>query len=134
MSKRLLPAGAQSYRTTIITNTDVDSGEAVERTIEAGTVTEHTRALGMIYPAGFYSLSHVALPFPMSDALYGLTPDAAESFGINLGNLAPRGERNVLVASLDALLRVASNPFFPYMIDRIGEGIPAVAKANQPAR
>jgi hypothetical protein len=75
------------------------------------------------YPAGLYSLSHVALPFPTSDALYGLTPDPTEDFGIHLGALAPRGERNVLVASLDALLRVASNPFFPYMIARIGEGI-----------
>src|SRR5262249_34863584 len=112
---RLLPAGARTYRTTIITNDDAKSGEAVERTVEAGAPTEHTRALGIAYPVGLYSLSHVALPFPMSDALYGLTPDPAESFGINLGVLAPRGERDVLIASLDSLLRVASNPFFPYM-------------------
>ena len=79
--------------------------------------------LGLSYPAGLYSLSHVALPFPMNDSLYGLTPDTAEDFGIHLGALAPRGERNVLVASLDALLRVASNPFFPYLIGRIEEGI-----------
>jgi hypothetical protein len=38
-----------------------------------------------------------------------------------------RGERNVLIASLDSLMRASSNPFFPYMIDRIGEGIPAAA-------
>jgi alpha-beta hydrolase superfamily lysophospholipase len=119
---RLLPAGARSYRTTIITNADDGTGE-VERTTEAGATSEHTRPLGLTYPAGLYSLSHVALPFPMSDGLYGLAPDPAEDFGINLGALAPRGERNVLVASLDALLRVASNPFFPYMIGRIEEGI-----------
>jgi alpha-beta hydrolase superfamily lysophospholipase len=124
---RLLPAGARSYRTAIITNVGVDNGEAVERTIEAGAVAEHTRALGLIYPDGVYSLSHVALPFPMSDTLYGMTPDPKESFGINLGALAPRGERNVLVSSLDALLRVASNPFFPYMMQRIEEGIDARA-------
>jgi hypothetical protein len=59
----------------------------------------------------------------MTDGLYGLTPDPADNFGINLGALAPRGERNVLIASLDALLRVASNPFFPYVIRRIEEGI-----------
>jgi alpha-beta hydrolase superfamily lysophospholipase len=139
---RLLPPAPRSYRTTIITNADVDSGEAVERTVEAGDTAEHERALGLTYPAGLYSLSHVALPFPMNDALYGLTPDAAEDFGINLGALAPRGERNVLVASLDALLRVASNPFFPYMIGRIEEGIDshttgttdAAASAPQPGR
>src|SRR6516164_1148130 len=116
---RLLPEGVRTYRTTIITNADVSNGEEVERTIEAGTLDERDRALRISYPAGLYSLSHVALPFPMSDGLYGLTPDPADDFGINLGALAPRGERNVLIASLDALLRVASNPFFPYMISRI---------------
>jgi len=35
----------------------------------------------------------------------------------------PRGERNVLIASLDALLRVSSNPFFAYMMERIDQGI-----------
>jgi len=66
-----------------------------------------------------YSLSHIALPFPLSDPLYGLHPDAGESFGISLGTLAPRGERNVLVMSLDGLLRATSNPFFPYMIEKM---------------
>jgi hypothetical protein len=37
--------------------------------------------------------------------------------------LAPRGERNVLIASLDSLLRASSNPFFPYMIERIDQDI-----------
>ena len=29
-------------------------------------------------------------------------------------------------------MRASSNPFFPYMLDRIGEGIPAAAKAGRP--
>jgi alpha-beta hydrolase superfamily lysophospholipase len=120
---RLLPNRARNYRTTIITNADVPSGEEVERSIQPGEVTEADRPLGVAYPAGLYSLSHVALPFPMSDSLYGLTPDPTEDFGLHLGTLAPRGERNVLIASLDSLLRASSNPFFPYMIERIDEGI-----------
>ena len=80
-----------------------------------------------------YSLSHVALPFPMNDSLYGLKPESQDEFGINLGVLAPRGERNVLIASLDALLRVASNPFFPYMIGRIEEGIDGKTRVKKPA-
>ena len=92
-------------------------------------MAEHTRPLDLTYPPGLYSLSHVALPFPMNDALYGLTPDPSEDFGINLGTLAPRGERNVLIASLDSLLRVASNPFPPYMIKRIEENIDSPAMA-----
>jgi hypothetical protein len=121
----LLPSGIRAYRTTIITNADVTSGEEVERIIDAGAVNERDRALGFTYPAGLYSLSHVALPFPMNDSLYGLTPDSSENFGLHLGALAPRGERNVLIASLDSLLRVSSNPFFPYMKARIEEGMDA---------
>jgi hypothetical protein len=131
---RLLPSRARNYRTTIITNADVPSGEEVERSIAAGGVAEVDRPLGVAYPDGLFSLSHVALPFPMSDSLYGLTPDATDDFGIHLGSLAPRGERNVLIASLDSLLRASSNPFFPYMIERIDEGIedrnPAAKKTD----
>ena len=119
---RLLPSRARNYRTTVITNADVPSGEEVERSVAAGGVTEVDRPLGVAYPDGLYSLSHVALPFPMGDLLYGLTPDPTENFGLHLGSLAPRGERNVLIASL-ILLRASSNPFFPYMIERIDEGI-----------
>jgi alpha-beta hydrolase superfamily lysophospholipase len=120
---RLLPTRPRAYRTTIITNADDHTSEAIARVTEAGERTEHTGPLGLTYPEGLYSLSHVALPFPMTDSLYGLKPDPADEFGINLGALAPRGERNVLIASLDALLRVASNPFFPYMLGRIEEGM-----------
>jgi alpha-beta hydrolase superfamily lysophospholipase len=134
---RLLPNRARNYRTTIITNAEVPSGEEVERRIEPGEVTETDRPLGVVYPEGLYSLSHVALPFPLSDSLYGLKPDPTEDFGLHLGSLAPRGERNVLIASLDSLLRASSNPFFPYMIERIDEGIegrsPPVKTVNVPA-
>jgi hypothetical protein len=37
--------------------------------------------------------------------------------------LAIRGERGVLVMSLDSLVRLSWNPFFPYLIERIEEGI-----------
>jgi alpha-beta hydrolase superfamily lysophospholipase len=128
---RLLPSKARNYRTTIITNADVANGEEVERRIEPGDVTEVDRPLGVAYPEGLYSLSHVALPFPISDSLYGLTPDPTENFGLHLGSLAPRGERNVLIASLDSLLRASSNPFFPYMIERIDEGIEGQSTKTQ---
>jgi len=120
---RLLPPAVRSYRTTVITNATETSSDVEERSVEAGDINERRRPLAMSYPPGVYSLSHVALPFPINDALYGMTPDEAVSFGPNLGALAPRGERNVLITSLDALLRVASNPFYPYLAERIAEGI-----------
>jgi hypothetical protein len=119
----VLPAPPRQFRTTIITNATPETGDVVERVIEPGTETEQERSLGLVYPPGVYSLSHVALPFPVSDSLYGSEPDAHEDFGINLGAIAPRGERGALVVSLDALLRMSSNPFFPYMIGRIEDSI-----------
>jgi hypothetical protein len=120
---RILPAAPQNYRSTIITNTDSGTNEVSERVIEAGAVTESSRPLELSFPPGVYSLSHVALPFPINDPLYGLYPDPAEDFGINLGALAPRGERNVLIVSMDSLLRISFNPFFTYMLGRIEVGI-----------
>jgi alpha-beta hydrolase superfamily lysophospholipase len=119
----VLPAPPRQFRTTIITNATPETGDVVERVIEPGTETEQERSLGLVYPPGVYSLSHVALPFPVSDSLYGSEPDAHEDFGINLGAIAPRGERGALVVSLDALLRMSSNPFFPYLIGRIEDSI-----------
>lgn len=75
--------------------------------------------LGITYPADIYSLSHVALPFPVSDSLYGRFPAQRDEFGISLGTIAARGERSVLVVDLDSLMRIASNPFFPYLLQRI---------------
>lgn len=73
----------------------------------------------MTYPTDIYSLSHVALPFPVSDSLYGRFPEQRNEFGISLGTIAARGERSVLVVDLDSLMRIASNPFFPYVLQRI---------------
>ena len=92
-------------------------------THEAGESTEQSQPLGLSYPSDVFSLSHVALPFPPDDALYGMQPSTAEDFGIQLGTIAARGERGALIMSLDGLLRTSSNPFFSYMTDRIEEGI-----------
>ena len=120
---RILPEPPRRFRTTIITNVTPDSNAVIERVTEAGATTEQTRELGLSYPFGVFSLSHVALPFPLNDALYGLQPDTSEDFGVNLGAIATRGERGILILSMDSLTRMSSNPFFPYMLNRIEEGI-----------
>ena len=120
---RLLPAPPRRFRTTIVTNASPDTGEVVERIVEAGATTEASRMLGLAYPREVYSLSHVAIPFPVSDALYGMDPGTDEDFGVNLGTMTTRGEVGVLILPLDSLVRVSSNPFFPYMLARIEESI-----------
>jgi alpha-beta hydrolase superfamily lysophospholipase len=120
---RLLPATPRTFKTTVITNVGPDSSDIVERVADAGETTERVRVLGLTYPRDVFSLSHVALPFPIDDSLYGLEPNEDEDFGAHLGALAIRGERGVLVMSLDSLVRLSWNPFFPYIVERIEEGI-----------
>jgi alpha-beta hydrolase superfamily lysophospholipase len=123
--ERLLPGPPRRFRTVIITNAAVGSSEVVARVLDAGAVTEQEHPLGLSYPPGVFSLSHVALPFPLNDGLYGLQPDPEDDFGVSLGTIAARGERGALIVSLDSLLRMSSNPFFPYLLEQIEEGIDA---------
>ncbi len=118
---RLLPPAPRNFRTAIVTNASSESSDVVERSTEAGEIAEQIRELGLIYPNDTYSLSHVALPFPPSDSLYGSQPDLTENFGVHLGAIAGRGERGTLVVSLDMLFRKSSNPFFSYLLSRIEE-------------
>ena len=120
---RLLPPAPRRFRTTILGNAGPETSAVAERVIEAGAIEEQSRALDLAFPAGVFSLSHIALPFAMDDGLYGLEPDPAEDFGIQLGSVGLRGERGALVLGLDSLMRMSSNPFFAYQIDRIEAGI-----------
>jgi alpha-beta hydrolase superfamily lysophospholipase len=122
---RLLPDPPRPFRTAIITNASPEERAVVEQVTEAGATTVQARGLGLSYPFDVYSLSHIALPFPTSDALYGTEPDPAEHFGVRLGAMAVRGERGVLIVSQDFLTRMSSSPFFPYMLERVEEGMGA---------
>jgi alpha-beta hydrolase superfamily lysophospholipase len=73
---------------------------------------------GMRWPLMIYSLSHVALPFAPDDPVYG-GPDAGESPGIQLGDIALRGEKGVLQVSGTDMLRLRWNPFYDYIAQRV---------------
>jgi alpha-beta hydrolase superfamily lysophospholipase len=119
---RIVPPPPRKWRLTIITNTPSDPMGSAHIT-EPGELAEHVRSLGITYPRDVFSLSHVALPFPSTDGLYGSSPDPNENYGVNLGAVAARGEVGVLIVSLDMLTRITWNPFFPYMLSRIEEAI-----------
>lgn len=116
---RLLPPAPRLYQTTVITNAAPDQAATVAQITQAGQTEGTTTPLGLDYPSEFFSLSHVALPFPTDDSLYGRTPQGPAQFGIRLGTLAARGENGALVVSMDQLMRVSSNPFYPYMLQRM---------------
>lgn len=119
-----LPGERRNYRLTIITNASETSSDMIERVTEAGSTAVTDYPIGMTYPREIYSLSHVALPFPSNDTLYGQHPDNIEEYGISLGAISIRGEVGALIGSMDALARLTSNPFYPYLIKRIDGVIP----------
>lgn len=122
---RLTPTTPQTYRFTVITNAGDDSDATVERTIAPGELNAEVHPLDLAYPPGIFSLSHLALAIPMDDPLYGMNPapGSKAEFGYNLGAMDARGERGALVVDQDFLTRLPSNPFFPYVLQRIEDGI-----------
>jgi alpha-beta hydrolase superfamily lysophospholipase len=120
---QMLPKQPQRYRITVLGNSPTES-RMTESVRAAGSREVTSRALDLDYPRVFFSLSHVALPFPPDDSLYGTQP-LDEEFGINLGNQAPRGELGTLLRGADALVRASCNPFYSYVNGRLEEIIGA---------
>ena len=121
---RLSAGGGRRYRFTLVTNIRPDTREVLARSYPPNGGAAAENPLGLSWPLHFFSLSHVALPFSPDDPLYGWEPDQSVDYGIRLGTIGPRGERSVLVTSLDSLLRLNANPFFPYVEKRIVEALP----------
>jgi alpha-beta hydrolase superfamily lysophospholipase len=111
----VLPASPRSYAVTVVTNA---LGSVEAQTVLAGASSLRILPLDETYPSEIYSLSHVALPFPPSDGLYGYAPPDAD-FGLRLGTIAERGERGTLIVSAETLMRASCNPFFGYLLGRI---------------
>lgn len=83
---------------------------------------------GLRWPGGVYSLSHVAIPFPPDDPVYGRGPIDPTEGPVRLGSLFAKGEKKVLHISADDLLRMRYNPFFGYMAERVEGWIEAERK------
>jgi alpha-beta hydrolase superfamily lysophospholipase len=133
----LLPPAPRPFAVTVVTNRDAGSTQAVATSAAAGSLDTVRRPLDLAFPRDVYSLSHIALPFPLHDSLYGLEPDLPDEFGISLGAMATRGERNVLAVPGDELTRATCNPFFAYLVERIlatlPDGAPLAGPPAEPA-
>ena len=87
-------------------------------------VSRRVHALGLAYPSNMFSLSHIAIPFATNDGLDGFAPDDRYDLRIWLGTLASRAEIGSLIMTMDTLMRASSNPFFPFVKDKISQTIP----------
>jgi pimeloyl-ACP methyl ester carboxylesterase len=113
---------------TLITNRNKNTLEAVAKTKSAGTSVIHSEDTGLYWPKNVFSLSHVALPFPPDDPIYGVD-NPRDDNKVNLGSIDARGERGVLMVSMDQLYRLRYNPFFSYMEDRITNSLRDLLKS-----
>jgi alpha-beta hydrolase superfamily lysophospholipase len=117
-------AARRDYRLTVVQNAQ-GAWSVVERSWPPGGVETDVveRPLPHAWPAGVFSLSHVALPIAPDDPIYGLSAPAAPDGLPSLGALALRGERGVLAIAPVDQLRLRSNPFFGYVIERIAAAV-----------
>ena len=111
----------QPYGLTVITNVGDSTQEVLACTREPGSDEIRLKYLGLRWPEGIYSLSHIALPFSPDDPLYGSARAPRPAHGMNLGTLEPRGETGMLHIPVNALMRLRYNPFFPYIEERLVE-------------
>ena len=123
--RAVLQGPARNYTLTVIGAASPEDASIRERSRPARSTVVNERATGLSYPAELYSLSHVALPFPSDDPLYGNRRTDRRS--VQLGTISARGERNTLLVSLDSLDRLSYNPFHSYMAARIAVAQPAVS-------
>lgn len=114
-----LEAG-QRFALSFVTNVHPGTRSVHERRWGSREAPPRETPLGLEWPADVYSLSHVALPFPPGDPLYGGRPESP-SPGVSLGDIARRGERGVLAISPAAMLRLRWNPFYSYQERRVLE-------------
>lgn len=106
------------FRLTLVTNANTRTAAVEELSRAPGELAWRRTPLGLAWPPGIYSLSHVAVPFPPDDPAYGM---AASPIGrpFPFGALDLRGERGVLVIPDGLLTRLRCNPFFPVVESKI---------------
>jgi len=112
---RLMEASDLPFSLTVVTNESANS-PAVVALYKPPHSSEVTRrdALDLEWPRDLISLSHLALPIPLDEPLYGRRPPKNED-ALFLGEIAFRGERGLLVFPSDWLLRLRYNPFYSYL-------------------
>ena len=114
----MLKSEKHSFKLTLVSNKDRKDQHVVAASRMPKSSGVEICDTGLKWPEYVYSLSHVALPFPPDDPVYG-GDEAGPSPGIDLGLLALRGERNVLQVPASDMLRLRYNPFYSYQERRM---------------
>ncbi len=114
LTARLMANGALPFSLTLVGNENAESRTIVVRRKPPMSDEVTKEPLDTHWPRGVISLSHIALPFPPDDPVYGRRePD--DSKIVFLGQMAIQGERGLLRFSSDWLLRLRHNPFYDFL-------------------
>ncbi len=121
LTQRLLSMPDRSFALTVITNANPGTLQVQELRAEPGSPSQSSRLLDLSWPLQVFSLSHVAIPFPPDDPLYGYEAptDPMHNLHVQLGRVQVHGENGVLRVPDWVLTRQRSNPFHSYMLERI---------------
>ena len=117
-SERLLHGQVWPFDATLVTNESAESRALVALRRPAGESTVRSEPTDLAWPPGVFALSHVALPVPPDDPIYGATPPANRRKTLYLGRLELLGEQGLLATPPNALVRLRFNPFFSYVWER----------------
>jgi alpha-beta hydrolase superfamily lysophospholipase len=118
LTDRLMADDSLPFAVTFITNEAAESTAVVARRKRPFSAEPSiTEPLNLDWPAGVISLSHVALPFPPDDPLYGRHPPGDKDV-LFLGQMAIQGERDLLQFPADWLMRLRHNPFYTFLETR----------------
>jgi alpha-beta hydrolase superfamily lysophospholipase len=118
LTARVMDDATLPFAVTLVANQNSETNRVVahhKAAFSARVAT--TEPLELAWPRGVISLSHVALPIPPDDPLYGERPPGNED-ALFLGEMAIRGERGLMKISSDWLLRLRYNPFYNYLEQR----------------
>lgn len=121
LTARVMDDESLPFAVTLVSNESRESTAVITRhkapySAEVST----TEPLELAWPPGVISLSHVALPFPPDDPLYGQRPPGNDD-ALFLGQMSIQGERGLMKISSDWLLRLRNNPFYGYLERRVLE-------------
>ena len=116
-AERLLTEAFLPFDVTLVTNAGPDSRALVARrraSMQAEIVDAPT---SLEWPAGIFSLSHLALPVPPDDPVYGATRPEHPT-RVYLGRIELLGENGLLAVPTSMLVRLRFNPFYGWLEGR----------------
>lgn len=108
----------RAYTLEVIGNTSEQERRVSVRTFVPGRESS-VRDTELEWPQTLVSLSHVAVPFPPDDPVYGLAPDSGHDGIPSIGSWLFRGESGAITVSLGSLTRPRSNPFWSLIDDDV---------------